>query len=105
MSDKYTTVPSFNFGDSTDDDSGISTVSGRSSIKLDSEAQSVRSWDSESQRSWENDEDDDDDEADDALGIKSIALFDFIFDYIQLFNHLKSYLTAKIRQKINFRGA
>ena len=78
MSDKYTTVPSFNFGDSTDDDSGISTVSGRSSIKLDSEAQSVRSWDSESQRSWENDEDDDDDEADDALGKKPMSLSNFI---------------------------
>ena len=83
MSDKYTTVPSFNFGDSTDDDSGISTVSGRSSIKLDSEAQSVRSWDSESQRSWENDEDDDDDEADDALGTKPIQLLDFIGDRIK----------------------
>ena len=68
MSDKYT--PSFNFGDSLDDDSGISSTSGPNSVKLDSEAQSVRSWDSESQRSWLNDDDDDDDEADDALGKK-----------------------------------
>lgn len=67
MSDRYTAMPSFNFGDSTDDDSGISSTSGPNSIKLDSEAQSVRSWDSESQRSWENDEEEDEDE-DDALG-------------------------------------
>lgn len=66
MSDRYTTMPSFNFEDSTDDDSGISSTSGPNSIKLDSEAQSVTSWDSESQRSWENDEEDEDE--DDALG-------------------------------------
>ena len=57
--------PTFSFGDSLDDDSGI--TSGTSSIKLDSEAQSVTSWDSESQRSWQNESDVDDDE-DDALG-------------------------------------
>ena len=68
MSDRYTTMPSFNFEDSTDDDSGISSTSGPNSIKLDSEAQSVVSWDSESQRSWENDEEDEDE--DDALGTK-----------------------------------
>ena len=67
MSDKYTMISNFNFEDSTDDDSGISSASGPNSIKLDSESQSVRSWDSESQRSLENDEYDDD-EADDALG-------------------------------------
>ena len=87
MSDKYTTMPSFNFGDSMDDDSGISTVSGPNSIKWDSEAQSVRSWDSESQRSWENDEDDDDDEAEDALGTKTISFFDFLCDYIYFYTH------------------
>ena len=68
MSDKYTMISNFNFEDSTDDDSGISSASGPNSIKLDSESQSVRSWDSESQRSLENDEYDDDDEGDDALG-------------------------------------
>ena len=68
MSDKYTMMSNFNFEDSTDDDSGISSASGPNSIKLDSESQSVRSWDSESQRSLENDEYDDDDEGDDALG-------------------------------------
>ena len=65
MSDKLTTIPEFDFEGSTYDDSGIS---GASSIKMDSETQSVRSWDSESQRSLENDEYDDDDEGDDALG-------------------------------------
>ena len=68
MSDKYTMISNFNFEDSRDDDSGISSASGPNSIKLDSESQSVRSWDSESQRSLENDEYDDDDEGDDALG-------------------------------------
>ena len=79
MSDRYTAMPSFNFGDSTDDDSGISSTSGPNSIKLDSEAQSVRSWDSESQRSWENDEEEDEDE-DDALGIK-ISIHKWYINY------------------------
>ena len=67
MSDKFTMISNFNFENSTDDDSGISSPSGPNSIKSDSESQSVRSWDSDSQRSWDNDEDDDDD---DALGTK-----------------------------------
>ena len=70
MSDKLIMLSNFNFDDSADDDSGISSASGPNSITLDSESQSVLSWDSESQRSWENDEDDDNDEADDELGTK-----------------------------------
>ena len=69
MSDGYGTKPSYNFGDSIDDDSGISSTSGPSSIKSDSEEESVTSWDSESQRSWEYDEEEDEDE-DEALGMK-----------------------------------
>ena len=76
MSDKLTTIPELNLEASTYDDSGWCSSSGASSIKMDSESQSVRSWDGESQRSWENDEDDDDDEADDALGTNK-SIIDF----------------------------
>ena len=52
--------------DESDRDSGLGMKSGENSIKLDSEAQSVRSWGSQSQDGSWNDESDDED--DDALG-------------------------------------
>ena len=50
--------------DESDRDSGVGMKSGANSIKLDSEAQSVRSWESESENgSWQNDSEDEDDDA------------------------------------------
>ena len=74
MAEAYTA--SFNFGDSLDDDSGIGTKSGSNSIKLDSEAQSVREWESESERSWLNESDEEDD---DVLGEINIFVDNYIF--------------------------
>ena len=68
----------FNFEDSLDDDSGIGMKSGTNSIELDSEARSVRSWESESERDWENESDDEDE---DALGI--VIMFDQITVFYQ----------------------
>ena len=100
MSDEYATKPSFYIEHSTDDDSGISSTSEPGSIKSDSRAESVRSWDSESQRSWMNDEDDDDDEADDALGRKYNQktiqfFFSFKFTFIMITKTIDDFLAIQ----------
>ena len=71
----------FNFEDSLDDDSGIGMKSGTNSIELDSEARSVRSWESESERDWENESDDEDE---DALG--NVLMFDQITGFYQCYD-------------------
>ena len=75
----------FNFEDSLDDDSGIGMKSGTNSIELDSEARSVRSWESESERDWENESDDEDE---DALG--NVLMFDQITVFYQCNLQFKS---------------
>ena len=76
MDETYTTkFRGDSITDESDRDSGLGMKSGENSIKLDSEAQSVRSWGSQSQDGSWNDESDDED--DDALGM--IVLWDIYY--------------------------